>query len=61
MGFPVCYGSLSDVIVASSSFVHLYTLHFKEKEKTVVVVVVVTKTTVHKQGSCTAVQVCWQT
>jgi hypothetical protein len=35
LGFPVCYGSLSDVFAASSGFVHLYTLHFKE-ERTVV-------------------------
>jgi len=30
--FPVCYRSPSDVF-ATSSFVHLYTLRFKEKEK----------------------------
>jgi hypothetical protein len=48
MGFSVCYGSLSDVFAASSGFVHLYTLSFKEKEKRAAVV---TKATVHKQGS----------
>ena len=35
LGFPVCYGSLSDVFAASSGFVHLYKLRFKE-ERTVV-------------------------
>jgi hypothetical protein len=39
--FPVCYGSQSDVFVASSDFVHLYTLR----------AAVVTKATVHNQGS----------
>jgi len=29
LGFPVCYGSPSDVFAASSGFVHLYTLLFK--------------------------------
>jgi hypothetical protein len=48
MGFPVCYGTPSDVFAASSGFVHLYTLHFKEKEKRVAVVA---KATAHKQGS----------
>jgi len=33
--FPVCYGRPSDVFAASSGFVHLYTLRFKE-ERTVV-------------------------
>ena len=33
MGFPVCYGSPSDVFAASSDFVHLYTLRFKEKRE----------------------------
>ena len=33
VGFPVCYGSRSDVFAASSGFVHLYALHLKEKEK----------------------------
>jgi hypothetical protein len=33
LGFPVCYGSQSDVFAASSGFVHLYILRFKEKEK----------------------------
>jgi hypothetical protein len=46
--FPVCYGSLSDVFAASSGFVDLYTLRFKEKEKRAAMVA---KTTVHKQGS----------
>jgi hypothetical protein len=31
-GFPVCCGCPSDVFAASSGFVHLYTLRFKEKE-----------------------------
>jgi len=35
LGFPVCYGSPRDVFAASSGFVHLYTLRFKE-ERTVV-------------------------
>jgi len=48
LGFPVCYWSLSDVFAVSSSFVHLYTLRFKEKEKTAAVVA---KATAHKQGS----------
>jgi len=51
-GFPVCYGSRSNVFAVSSSLEHLYALCFKEKEKRVVVVVVaVAKATVHKQGS----------
>jgi len=33
VGFPVCYGSPSDVSATSSGFVHSYTLRFKEKEK----------------------------
>jgi len=37
-GFPVCYGSQSDVFADSSGFVHLYTLRFKEKEKRAAVV-----------------------
>jgi hypothetical protein len=45
MRFPVCYGSPSNVFAASSGFVHLYTLCFKEKEERVV------KATLHKQGS----------
>ena len=32
VGFP-SYGSPSDIFAASSGFVRLYTLHFKEKEK----------------------------
>ena len=32
-GFPVCYGSPSDVFAASIGFVHLYALRFKEKER----------------------------
>ena len=48
MGFPVCYGILSDVFAASSGFIHLYTLRFKEQEKRAAVVV---NATVHKQGS----------
>jgi hypothetical protein len=38
LGFPVCYGSPSDVFAASSGFVHLYTLRCKEKEKRAAVV-----------------------
>jgi len=38
MGFPVCHGNPSDVFAASSGFVHLYTLRFKEKEKRAAVV-----------------------
>jgi hypothetical protein len=51
VGFPVCYGSPSDVFAASSGFVHLYTfyvLRFKEKETREAVVA---ETTLHKQGS----------
>ena len=48
MGFPVCYGTPSDVFAASSGFVHLYTLRFKSKEKRAAVVA---KASVHKQGS----------
>jgi len=48
VGFPVCYESPSDVFAASTGFVHLYTLRFKEKEKRAAVVA---KATVHKQGS----------
>jgi hypothetical protein len=48
MGFPVCYRSPSDVFAASSSFIHLYISHFKEKEKRVAMVA---KATLHKQGS----------
>ena len=48
LGFPVCYGSPSDVFAASSGFLHLYTLRFKEKEKRSAVVA---NATVHKQGS----------
>jgi len=29
LGFPVCYGSPSNVFAASSGFVHLYALRFK--------------------------------
>jgi hypothetical protein len=48
LGFPVCYESPSNVFAASSGFVHLHTLHFKEKEKRAVVVVVA-EATLHKQ------------
>jgi hypothetical protein len=48
MGFPVCYRTPSEIFAASSGFVHLFTLRFKEKEKRAAVVA---KTTVHKQGS----------
>ena len=33
VGFPVCYGSPSDAFAASTGFVYLYILPFKEKEK----------------------------
>jgi hypothetical protein len=33
LGFPVCYERPSDVFAATSDFVHLYTLRFKEKRK----------------------------
>jgi hypothetical protein len=46
--FPVYYESQSDVFAASSGFVHLYTSHFKEKEKKAALVA---KATVHGQGS----------
>jgi hypothetical protein len=50
VGFPVCYGSQSDVFAASSGFVHLYIyiLRFKEKDKRAAVMA---KATLHKQGS----------
>jgi hypothetical protein len=48
MGFAVCYGNPNDVFAASSGFVHLYTLRFKEEEKSAVVVA---KATVRKQRS----------
>jgi hypothetical protein len=48
VGFPVCYGSLSNVFAASSGFVRLYTLRFKEKEKRAAMLA---KATVHKQRS----------
>jgi hypothetical protein len=48
LGFPVCYGSPSNVFAASSGFVHLHTLHLKEKEKRAVVVA---KATLHKHRS----------
>ena len=38
MGGPVFYGSPSDVFAASSGFVHLCTLRFKENEKRALVV-----------------------
>jgi hypothetical protein len=56
MGFPVCCGSLKDVFAASSSFVHLYTLCSKEKEKTPAVV---TNNTT-QAGKCAVVPVHWQ-
>jgi len=49
VGFPVCYGNPSDAFAASSGFVHLHTLWFKEKEKRTVVVVA--KAAVPKQAS----------
>jgi hypothetical protein len=48
MGFPIRYGSPSDVFAASSGFVPLYTLRFTEKEG---ISAVVATATVHKQGS----------
>jgi hypothetical protein len=48
LGFPVCYGSPSEVFAVSSGFVHLYTLCFKEQEKREAVVA---KATVQEQGS----------
>jgi hypothetical protein len=48
MGFAVSYGSPSEVFDASSGFVHLYILRFKEKDKSSGVVA---KATVHKQES----------
>ena len=33
VGFPVCHGSPSDVFAARNSFIQLYMLRFKEKEK----------------------------
>jgi hypothetical protein len=48
MGFLVCCGSASKIFAASSSFVHLYTFRFKEKEKRAVVVATAI---VCKQGS----------
>jgi hypothetical protein len=47
--FTVCYGCPSDVVFADSNgFVHLYTLHFKLKEKRAALVA---KATIYKQGS----------
>jgi hypothetical protein len=48
MGFPVCYGSPSDVFAASSGFVHSYILRFKGKEKSTAVVA---EANARKQGS----------
>jgi len=48
VGFPVCYGSPSDVFAASSGLVDLYILHFKEKEKRTAVMA---KAILHKLGS----------
>jgi hypothetical protein len=48
LGFPVCYGSPSDVFAASSGFLHLYTLKKKKKEKRAAMVA---KATVHERGS----------
>jgi hypothetical protein len=48
MRFPVCYESPSNVFAVSSSFVHLFALRSKEKEKRGVVVA---KATLQKQGS----------
>jgi hypothetical protein len=47
VGFPVCYGSPSDVFAASSGFVRLYTLCFKEKEKRAAVEAKATSREVH--------------
>jgi hypothetical protein len=46
-GVPSLLREPSDVFAASSGFVHLYTLHFKEKEKSAAVVA---KATVLQQG-----------
>jgi len=46
VGFPVCYGGLSSVFAASSGFVNLHTLRFKEQEKRAPVVA---KATVHSR------------
>jgi len=56
MGFPVCYGSLKDVFAANGSFVHLYTLCFKEKEKTPAMV----KNNTTQAEKCAVVPVYWQ-
>ena len=48
MGFPVCYCSPSDIFAASSGFVQLHALRFKEKEKRVAMVA---EATVHKKGN----------
>jgi hypothetical protein len=48
VGLPVCHGNPSDVFAASSGFVHLYILRFKEKEKRAAVVA---KATLHKRRS----------
>jgi len=53
LGFPVCYGSPSDVFAASSGFVHFgyvysYTVRFEGKEK---LAAVVANATVRKHGS----------
>jgi len=58
-GFPVCYGSPSDVFAASSGFVLLYgTLRYKEKRGKSSGS---GKGNCRQAGNCTAVQVCWQT
>ena len=58
LGFPVCYGSPSDVFATSSGFVYLYTLRFKERE---IRADDGDKGNCTQAGKCTAVRVCWQT
>jgi len=58
VGFPVCYGSPSDVFAASSGFVHLYIyIYYALKKKSGGV----GKGNSTQAGKCKAVQVCWQT
>jgi hypothetical protein len=52
----LCYRSLIDVFAATSSFIHLYTLCYKEKEKAPEVVA--NDTT--QVGKCTVFKVHWQ-
>ena len=54
-GFPVCYGSPSDVFATSTGFVHLYILCFEEKRSGGG-----GKGNRTQAGKCTAAHVCWQ-